>query len=330
MPDGTLFEYVENRERSHNNSLVNFRARFAKIKVDKKDGQIHPCRKNEDTGEYEEIEDAAKETFDGDFIDKYHIKIINKDFKLETMLEGRRYIFSVMGREFPVNFNDFTHENLSLNKPNAGIRVGHSLVQKYVLNLGEDYPSLEFHWYNIETLIDRLRDKEFTSKYYAIEGCEESINEAIEIYDKYKGSPSFTKAGLVVEGLFAGVGSQVAETVSWGVGNVASVAAQYMPQVMTDAGSVVAKGVGDVSAAMMDRLPEWRAEKTATLRDIDEKKIQRLSTSTFILALLLRSIRCGFLELVFEELEESSDELQIDIKQNFALAFLEQGIRSDS
>ena len=333
MPDGTLFEYVKSREGSHNSSITNFLARIAAINVGiKKDGQIYPCRKNEDTGKYEKIVDAKPIEFNEGFIDKYHIKILNKDFKLETMLEDRRYIFSVMGREFPVNFNDFTHENLSLNKPNDGIRVGSSLVQKYVLNLGEGYPSLEFHWYNIAELIEKLRDKDFTSKYYAIEGCEERINEAIKIYDEYTESISLAKAGLVLEDFAAGVRSKTAETVSWGVGNVASAAAPFIPKVVADAGSAVAKSVGDMSAAMMDILPEWREEKNVKLSTIDEIVDPEKSTSTFILSLLLRLIRCGFLELVFEKLGVSTGGIQgSDIKkQNFALALIQRGVDSNA
>jgi len=332
MPDGTLFEYFTSREGSHNSRIVNALAAMANVKIGKKEGdQISPCRKNEETGGYEQIEGATKIPFDGKFIDENHIIIIDADFRLQTMFIGKRYLFSVMGSNLQFAFSDFNHENMQLIKTTTRGAVGWSSEQQYILSLGEGLPTLTFHWYQIDNLI---REMKVLVGEEVDEDCRVKITGAIDLHEKYKTTWSPTNAGLRMESLARGSASVLGTAVSGVLGTAAEasakVAAAMTPQLLQDAGTAAA-GMVSTIAATAPAIP-GREEKTVQLESNDDIEHPTNSLTKFILGLLLRLIRCGYLEQVLSNLGVSTNEGEASIitKQNFAAALISKAVGKDN
>jgi hypothetical protein len=334
MPNGTLFEYFTSREGSHNNRVVNLLAAMAMVNIGmKQKGEISPCRKNEETGGYDEIEGAKKIPFDKKFIDDNHIIIIDASFRLETMFTGKRYLFSVMGSNLQFAFSDFNHENMQLTKTTEREAVGWHSEQQYILSLGEDLPDLKFHWYQIDKLISEISELVDDDK--VDEACREKIKEARDLHEEYKTTWSAGNAGLRMESLARGSASALGAAVGGVFGGVfgtaadvgAKAAAAVTPQVLQDASTSVSDMVSTAAAAA-PAMPGLREEKTVKLESNDDIEEPDKSLTKFILSLLLRLIRCGFLEQVFSNLGVSTNKggTCIITKQNFAAALISRAV----
>jgi hypothetical protein len=338
MEDGTLFEYFTSREGSHNNRIVNLLAAMATVKIGMKaGGEISPCRKNEETGGYEAIEGAKKIPFNEKFIDDNHIIIIDASFRLETMFTGKRYLFSVMGSNLQFAFSDFNYENMQLKKVTDRVAVGWSSEQQYLLSLGADLPDLKFHWYQIDQLITEISSLVDDDK--VDKTCREKIKEALDLHEKYNTTWSAANTGLRAESLVRGSASALGTAVGALAGGVfgtaadvgAKAAAAVTPQVLQDASTSVSDMVSTAAAAT-PAMPGLREEKTVKLESNDDIEEPDKSLTKFILSLLLRLIRCGFLEQVFSNLGVSTnkDGTCIITKQNFAAALISRAVGKDN
>jgi len=286
--NGLVIKYVENLTGEHQSTFANAlvmgqQVMGADVATEQfgyyENGNIYETILNSEGKRVKNEEDETGKSFDEDFKNRYHIKVVNEGFKIITDFLNRQYVITF--EDDPYNplvleFDTFSGEGLTIDKYVTPRTMD---LYRISMNIGETPFYSDIRWSSFEELVaDCMEAKDTPSfePYSNLDGCQKQIEE-IGAHLKAKR----TEYTQIMVGAAKGMYRMGAGVVGWAMG----------------ASDSAASGASD------DYDLEGKVVDASDLTKLDNPSFGDAAVRKFMIVSIARLIKCGFLSIVYKHLK---------------------------